>query len=466
MRKNIDYVIFLCSIVILSGFALDFFLNNEIELLRPRINIPVIKRPGDSFNVEIETKFPMDSIGSIEISIQSNYNQYNLVINENTKNGNQINVNVTLPLSVTPEVLYNLQVNLNGLTDIQYHAVKVISEFKKDFTMAILTDIHINKIDDPELNSLKRLHQTVDELNLIRPEFVLMLGDNTEAARPDEHRLLVQELMRLEIPIYIIIGNHEQEYISEYLRWFKYLKYTFEYGNDFYFIAVDTGILFNKLTDQDIQWIRNELDSHKTVENIMLMFHGPPFNLGLNDNFVINRVEFLNLCEEYDVTACWFGHGHRDMVVNVNEEIVDLNQPITQPLYVETDSSGSYRLVSFENNKMINLTAAIDETHRHYEKSLNIYNIDIAFNSTNDGTQKSIHANITNKFDYEHFFNCKLRFRISIDVDVNTIMPISNTTFSVFSRQILKDNPNIADIVLEFDLMAKQSYYFEINGGV
>lgn len=446
-------------------FALDFFLENKIELLRPRINIPVIKRPGDSFNVEIETKFPVNSISSIQISIHSDYSEYNLTINQYTNSKDEINVNVTIPLSVIPDVLYDLQVYLNGLKDIQFHAVKVLTEFKKNFTMAVLTDIHINKIDDPNLDSIKRLRQTIDELNIIRPEFILMLGDNTEAARPDEHRLLSQELMRLEIPIYIIIGNHEQEYVSEYLRWFRYLKYTFEYGTDFYFIAFDTGILFNKLTDQDIQWIHNELESHKNVENLILMFHGPPFDLGLNDNFVINRMEFLDLCEEYEITAAFFGHGHSDMVVNVNQETVDLNQPITQSLYVETDSSGSYRLVSFEDNKMINLTAAIDETHRHFENSLKIYNMDIKYNSTNDGSQKSLHVNITNNFDYEQFLNCRLRFRISTELDINTINPISNTTFNIISRRVLMDYPNIADIVLEFDLLAKQSYYFEVNGG-
>jgi predicted phosphohydrolase len=468
---NQGTTLFFTSVIILASFTAVFFALNSIELVRPRMNVPVIGLPGESFNVEIETKYPILSSEGLAITIISDYNQYNLPIEEVLKYGNLVIANVSIPLGAKTDVLYDLKVEYGSLMDSQLHAVKVIAEYKSNFSIAALSDIHVNMEDFDEvtgepIKANANFIETIIELNLIKPEFVIITGDLVEWGTPEEQTLAYEFLTALEVPFYLVIGNHEWQYSASFIKQWKLTDYSFNYGPDLFFIAFDTGANMNKITDQQVIWIENEMETHKDVKNIMCMFHAPPFDIGINRNFVQNRVEFFDLCGIYNVTACLFGHDHDDDVWDNHQQAIDVNQPFYRTRFIETragESNGAFRLLSFENGFLMNFTKAVSITERHDRDSLLAFNIEIDFGDTpNNGSVDFIGVNVTNKFAYESFTKVKLRIRI-LPNNPSSILVTGNATYTIINQYALS-NPSIIDLELEFDLFANTSYWFNIDG--
>ena len=81
--------------------------------------------------------------------------------------------------------------------------------------IAQITDLHI---DEPEgfmrrfVDANTKLETAIRYLHTRRerPDVVLATGDLTNDGRPEQFRLLSALLERLEIPVYLIPGNHDE----------------------------------------------------------------------------------------------------------------------------------------------------------------------------------------------------------------------------------------------------------------
>ncbi len=131
-------------------------------------------------------------------------------------------------LSVTtPQVeryeLYNLAVRAQGIDeDIARNAVLIVPQLKDEYYFVHITDTHLpthffytNPAADTDRSEVDDLRAVIDDINLIRPEFVVHTGDLVNEGELEDfegHRYysIAKNLLgELEVPLYLIAGNHD-----------------------------------------------------------------------------------------------------------------------------------------------------------------------------------------------------------------------------------------------------------------
>jgi predicted MPP superfamily phosphohydrolase len=119
--------------------------------------------------------------------------------------------------------LYDLRVTADGVDDdTARRAVKIVPEFRHDFTIAQITDIHLptylyyyqNGADTDSSTSVG-LRRITEDLNIINPEFVVFTGDLIHEGELEDYldkRYYSRALMHLnefEVPTFVTAGNHD-----------------------------------------------------------------------------------------------------------------------------------------------------------------------------------------------------------------------------------------------------------------
>lgn len=212
------------------------------------------------------------------------------------------------------------------------------------FTMVFMTDIHLQ----PELNAVEGFRRAIDTINKLKPELVITGGDNImDALRQKQSRadslysLYLQEVGKLEMPIYHSIGNHEPFGIlssgkvdtTNALYGKKIFKqslgknfYAIEHKNWKFFvldpIEYDTAHkLHGQIKQEQIAWIKSELAKTKKNTPIAIVLHVPllssisqinngataPNSAGL---VVENSKQVLDLFKTYNLKLVLQGHLH------------------------------------------------------------------------------------------------------------------------------------------------------------
>ena len=195
--------------------------------------------------------------------------------------------------------------------------------------IAQITDSHIKakgklayrKVDTE--NNLRRCVEHVANLNP-QPDVVLMTGDLTDFGRPEEYALFRELMAPLEVPIYVIPGNHDtrdgmrQSFQDHsYLpRQGDYLHYTIE-DYSLRLIGLDStipGKPGGDMCEERLLWLESELlkEPHKPTA---LFMHHPPITTGIEHMDVQNceNGEALgDLLEKHkQVFQIFCGHVHR-----------------------------------------------------------------------------------------------------------------------------------------------------------
>jgi 3',5'-cyclic AMP phosphodiesterase CpdA len=290
-----------------------------------------------------------------------------------------------VPAEAVPE-LYDLTVEVdsgNGLlSDRQPHAVSISEKIDDDFRFATLADIHVHRRNisgffQPQTNKGISLEgrpvffeDAIKQVNLIRPDFVILLGDLVRAQheRGDfqpEFENFYETLLEFEVPVFLVPGNHDQ-YINEvdgakiWEESLGPLRYSFDVAGC-HFTAVNTyewpnsdRIVMSKLglfvyprrwqgqvldarkeNDEgsyagQLAWIRDDLAAHKDSKLRVMLLHHDPFRPGgsgklswKDERFVgvytmggngRGRVALKNLASEYKVAYVFTGHVHSDYI--------------------------------------------------------------------------------------------------------------------------------------------------------
>ncbi len=259
------------------------------HILYPLFATPAIKQKGESLTLQIDTMGKDAGLWHVKLkqtehsSLTSDYElPVQAVSNGQSywKESSSIsNVTVTIPTE-TPEKLYDLEVSYtaNGqrITDQQPHAVKVVDEYKKDFTFLHLTDTHIGSprnlgdADDTSTINSDRLREAglwnpdedkrwlylqkaIKEVNLKNPDFVVVTGDLMFGQiNPQEYIYEYEEtytfLQKLNVPVYLVPGNHDYYAQDATLAdgakyWEKYFGpqfFSFDYGPYAHFIGYNS----------------------------------------------------------------------------------------------------------------------------------------------------------------------------------------------------------------------------------
>jgi len=198
--------------------------------------------------------------------------------------------------------------------------------------VAQITDLHIKRkgqLLHHMINTAKYLRRCIARLNALdpRPDLVLATGDLVEAGKPKEYRRLRKILSALELPLFLIPGNHDvREHLREafpehtYLPESGPLQYTLEHlvvrliGLD----STAPGRTGGEFDEDRLAWLDARL-SEQPHRPTLLFMHHPPFRTGIRqlDALGFRGVEaFGDIVERHpQVERIVCGHIHRAMQV-------------------------------------------------------------------------------------------------------------------------------------------------------
>lgn len=175
--------------------------------------------------------------------------------------------------------------------------------------IAWLTDLHVS----PGIPAAINLEQIVKEINAAGFDLVMVTGDITNTGSDAELRTAHEILGHLNIPAYILPGNHETNWSESAGKTWQHL-----WKNDrfslvrfpYLFLGFNTGP-YMKMGDghvkkEDLVWIREELARQYQPGMKVVVLSHYPLGEGLD-----NWPELVNLLRPYPTLMALCGHGHR-----------------------------------------------------------------------------------------------------------------------------------------------------------
>lgn len=293
---------------------------------RPLLNIPEIVLPGESFRIECVA--PPTTTGwsawlykgNLSHPLPITNSQYEAVPGRWVLTAQVPNVNVF--------ELYDLKVTASGgINDRTRNSVQVLPSRKTSYYFAQITDVHMpthifypDYGYDTDSTETVDLREVINDLNLIRPEFVLLTGDLVNQGELEEFENLrvytkaKRVLGEFEVPVYMIAGNHDiggwnstsppagsaRKFWWKNFGWswldntstsFPYhtQDYSFDYGPVHYvglegydnydnYLPAIYGA--NSYTPAQMQWLQNDLTAAAAETNVL--FHHYDFDDELN----------------------------------------------------------------------------------------------------------------------------------------------------------------------------------------
>lgn len=203
----------------------------------------------------------------------------------------------------------------------------------EDFLIAQITDLHIDDrsagVNPLKGDTRERLSRTVGYLNQFvpRPSVVLITGDLTDFASPEEYAAARSILDRLEMPSFVIPGNHDRREVlrdafsdHDYLPGEGFLHYVVEHY-PLRLIGLDTvvpGQEGGALCDDRLMWLEERLHENERKPTLIFMHH-PPYLTGMPQLDKVNcrgggrMAEIVARHRNVEGIAC--GHLHRSTSV-------------------------------------------------------------------------------------------------------------------------------------------------------
>ncbi|MGC9020352.1 MAG: metallophosphoesterase family protein [Candidatus Methanodesulfokora sp.] len=173
--------------------------------------------------------------------------------------------------------LYNLVISSKSETIEEPHSVWVMSNWPKMLKLLAFGDVKTP-------TAAPNFFEAVKEINLINPDVAIFLGDLVETPSiSSAWKLFLGSYNLLEVPTYVVIGNHEYEATG------KADIYRSIFGPWNYSVSIGNFIIVVLPTDED-GWIREEYI--KWADGVLsaadgkfkiLAFHHPLFSPGLKD---------------------------------------------------------------------------------------------------------------------------------------------------------------------------------------
>ncbi len=224
--------------------------------------------------------------------------------------------------------------------------------------IAHLTDPHVH--DDPGHAHNCQLSEAVTRINAMqsRPDLVIITGDLTNDGQSNEYEQLSFILSPLDIPCYVIPGNHDARdlmratFLPETGNGYlppdgDFLHYTIEQF-PLRIIALDTlepGKPFGRLCEQRLNWLSERLVEERKRPTIVIMHH-PPFISGLTYMDTMRCMDGPALeaiiADAPNVERVLCGHLHRPAFVRFGGTIASI-APSTA-FHLATDLNTDHKL--------------------------------------------------------------------------------------------------------------------------
>lgn len=188
----------------------------------------------------------------------------------------------------------------------------------KPFRFAFISDTHIGS---PNGSAEEDLRRTVRDINALKDiAFVVITGDITELGTNEELKLARKILDSLNVPWYIIPGNHDTGWSESggvmFTTVFGYDKFSFEY-NGIRFLGCASGP-YVRMSDghvprDAVNWLEEQLKKLKPGQPVIFLNHYPL------DNGLDNWYEMTDQLKKYNVWAALCGHGHANKAMDFED---------------------------------------------------------------------------------------------------------------------------------------------------
>lgn len=249
-----------------------------------------------------------------------------------------------------------------------------------------LTDLHLTESIDKllyGLNPYSRLELALQSILKSHSDagFIVITGDLADDASPKVYELLFDIIKNYKIPIYPMMGNHDdrEAFKKHFLEFSKsnFIQYEQKIDNRVH-IFLDTlvqGDSCGKLCPSRITWLKDTLDRYSQY-SIYLYMHHHPIESGLyemdNDSNFRSSDEFWNLLKNYtNIKHISFGHLHRIMHSTKHSISMHSTRSTTFQVAYQVDNKAEF-LTNEENPTYAILDIQDDDNVRiHHHEYLN-----------------------------------------------------------------------------------------------
>jgi outer membrane protein assembly factor BamB/predicted phosphodiesterase len=218
----------------------------------------------------------------------------------------------------------------------------------RPFRFAFISDTHIVS---PNGGAEEDLRRTVADINSMKNiAFVVITGDITELGTNQQLKLAKQILDSLQIPYYIIPGNHDTGWSES-----GGLGFTTSFGSDnfffkyhgIYFIGCASGP-YVRMSDGHVprdamNWMKAKLNTIKKEERIIFLNHYPL------DNGLDNWYEVIDLLKTKNTILALCGHGHNNRPVKAE----DIPSVMGRSNLRAKEKEGGYNLVDVRTDSIV-----------------------------------------------------------------------------------------------------------------
>lgn len=363
--------------------------TTQFEIIKPRCSSPVFAIKNSTINITLEGSVPTSFDVYLTTAYELVVDDILLTVQQVKSSDSIYEITVNIP-TFTPVELYNLTflINNKGIYSklTEPRCVQVIDAFKDTFSFIHITDFHMGDLRGfsesiKETIGWKSIKRCIDEINIIRPDFVVISGDLVygqlypfEYHR--EYKMCYEMIQKFDVPTFLVPGNHDgynrilEDGFSYWQDYFGPLYYSFDYG-DYHFQAInsyDISKIFRltflfiplnwggSISDEQLNWIDQDLQQYSSKHNIQFMHHNPLWNTkgdSLISKDYENRKNLLNIINKYDVDMVLAGHVHWDSV-NVDNDTIFITTTTPESDIRVKDGYWGYRQIEIRENKISN----------------------------------------------------------------------------------------------------------------
>jgi len=231
----------------------------------------------------------------------------------------------------------------------------------RPFVLAQISDLHIKtggRLSYGVFDAAEMLRACVGNLLSLkqRPDVIAITGDLTDAGLPEEYALLRELIVQLEMPVYLIPGNHDRRDAMRaafpehaYLRQSPdRIRYAIE-AHALRIVALDTvveGESGGDLEEPSLAWLDRTLAGAPGHPTVVLMHH-PPFRtyIGHLDKFGLrDPAPLAAVIERHpQVQAILCGHVHRPIHVSFAGTVASTAPSVAHQIPINLDSEAPSR---------------------------------------------------------------------------------------------------------------------------